>query len=228
MLSARLKTVLHERDISLQEFAEMCDLPLETVRNVYYGKTNDPKLSTAIKMASALNLSVNCLLGKCPHTSAERAIIQNYRTCGKHGKAIIELIARYEARAVKGEREGNTKHKIPCIIPRGEVRKGIIFDLCETKEIETSVTDAFVAIEMIDNNFAPTYCKGDIILFEPRFPKDGELAAFFGADRVFLRKFIEEEGKYRLKCLHPLGEDIVLKRMDAMDYIGTVIEVVRS
>ena len=228
MLSARLKTVLHERDISLQEFAEMCDLPLETVRNVYYGKTNDPKLSTAVKMANALNLSVNCLMGKCSHTPEERAILLNYRSCGRHGKAIIELIARYEARAMRSEREGAEKHKIPCILPRGENRRGIILDLCETIEIETSIKDAFVAIQMTDNDFAPTYCKNDIILFEARCPENGELAAFFGEERVFLRKFIEENGKYRLKCLHPQGEDIILTKLSEMDYIGTVIEVVRS
>lgn len=228
MLSGRLKTILHERDISLQKFAEMCDLPLETVRNVYYGKTNDPKLSTAVKMADALNLSVNCLLGKCSHSSSERTIIQNYRKCGKHGKSIIELTARYEARAMQSEREGMLKHKIPCILPRGEIRKGIVFDLCETTEIETTVKNAFVAIQMTDNDLAPKYCKGDIILFEDRFPETGEITAFFKANKVVLRKFIEENGQYRLKSLYPQYEDIILKRLDDVDYIGTVIEVVRS
>lgn len=228
MLSDRLKALLHERDISLQEFAEMCDLPLETVRNVYYGKTNDPKLSTAVKMASALNLSVNCLLGKCSHTPAERAILQNYRNCGRHGKSIIELIARYEASAVKGERDSVGKHKIPCILPRGEIRKGIVYDLCETNEIEITIEDAFVAIQMTDNDLAPAFCKGDIILFEDRFPENGEMAAFFKENRVYIRKFIEENGQYRLKCLHPHGEDVVLKKLNELDYIGTCIDVVRT
>ena len=228
MLSDRLKALLHERNISLQEFAEMCELPLETVRNVYYGKSSDPKLSTAVKMANALNLGVNCLLGKCSHTLAERVILQNYRNCGKHGKSIIELIARYEASAMKEERECLGKHKIPCIFPRGEIRKGIVFDLCETNEIETTIEAAFVAIQMTDNDLAPVFCRDDIILFEDRFPENGELAAFFKDNRVYIRKFIEENGQYRLKCLHPQGEDIVLKKMNELDYIRTCIDVVRT
>lgn len=228
MLSDRLKTLLHEKGISLQQFAEMCDLPLETVRNVYYGKTNDPKLSTAIKMAGALEMSVNCLLGKCPHTPEERAVLQNYRKCGKHGQAMIQMIARYEAGAIKGERESIEKHKITCFLPRGEARKGIVLDICEREEIETSIKEAFVAIQMQDNDFAPIFCKGDILVFEDRFPEHGERAAFFCGNRMYIRKFLEEEGQYRLKCLHPYGEDLVLKRLDEFDYIGTCIDVLRS
>lgn len=228
MLAERLRSHLNSRNISVAEFAEMCDLPVETVKNVYYGKTDDPKISTVLKMADALQLSVNCFIGRCSHSMAERAIIKNYRSCGKHGKAIIELTARYEASAVKAEREGVEKHKIPCILPRGEIRKGIIYDMCETKEIDISIKEAFVAIQMTSNDLAPAYCKDDIIIFEDRFPENGEMAAFFKADRVYIRRFIEENGMYRLKSLYPQGEDIVLKRLDDINYIGTCVGVIRE
>lgn len=228
MLSERLRSILGERGISISEFAEMCDLPVETVKNVYYGKTADPKLSTALQMAGALNMSVNCLIGKCPHTLQERQIIQNYRACGKHGKSLIELVARYEARATKSDREAKDKHLIPCLVPHGDIRAGIIYENCEVTEIETSAKEAYVSIMMVNNDLAPTYCKDDVILFEDRFPKHGEYAAFFKDSRVYIRKFIEEAGQYRLKCLHRMGEDIVLKRMDQIDYIGTCVDVIRT
>ena len=228
MLGERLRTLLNERNLTVNEFAEMCGLPVETIRNIYYGKSTDPKLSTAFKIADALNLNVNCLMGKCPHTSAERALIHNYRRCGKHGKSVIELSARYEASAIKNEREGIDRHKIPCIMPRGEIRKGIVYDLCETVEIETTIKDAFIAIQMTNNDLAPMYCKNDIIMFEDRIPENGEMSAFFKGDRVYIRKFIEEAGQYRLKCIHKQGEDIILKRLSEIDYIGTVIDVVRE
>ena len=228
MLGERLRKELNTRDLSIQEFAEMCGLPVETIRNIYYGKSIDPKLSTALKIADALQLSVNCMVGKCHHTPSERAIIQNYRSCGKHGKSIIELIARYEASAVKHERDSAIKHKIPCIIPQGDIRKGIIYDLCETVDIETSVNEAYIGIQMNNNDLAPAFCKGDILLFENRFPHHGEMASFYKEDRAYIRKFFEEDGKYRLRCLHKQGEDIVLKRMDEIEYIGTIVGVIRE
>jgi SOS-response transcriptional repressor LexA len=104
----------------------------------------------------------------------------------------------------------------------------MVYDLCDTIEIDTNSHDAYIAIQMTNNDFAPVYCKGDIILFENRFPQHAEYAAFLIADRIYLRKYLEEGKTYRLQCLHKHGEDIVLKRMDEADYIGTIIGVVRE
>lgn len=228
MLSDRLKQLLPERGLSIAEFADMCDLPFETVRNIYYGKTTDPKLSTAVKMAEALNLSINCLLGKCPHTAEEKALITNYRSCGKHGKALIMLSAKYQASAAKADRENKDTHKIRCFIPQSEMGNGVIYESCEIIEIETSIKEAYVAIQITGNNLAPSFCKNDIVLLENRFPRNGEKAAFLKGNKVYIRKFIENSNGYILKSLHDWGEDIPLKRMDEVDYIGTIIGVVRE
>ncbi len=228
MISARLRELLSEKDWSIQHVAEIADLPIETVRNVYYGKTNDPKISTVMKLAKAFNLSVNCMMGECNHTPAERSVLQNYRACGPHGKGLIEFVCRYEATSAKAEREAIGKHQIPCLVPRGDIRNGIIYENCEVVNIETAIADAYVAIIMNNNDLLPMYCKDDILLFENRFPKDGEYAAFYKSERAYIRKYIEEDGQYRLKCLHKRGEDMVLKRMNEIEYIGTCIGVIRT
>ena len=81
---------------------------------------------------------------------------------------------------------------------------------------------------MVSNDLAPTYCKDDVLLFENRFPMNGEKAAFYKGDRIYIRKFLEEGNGYRLKCLHSQDEDIILRRMDEVDYIGTCVDVVRD
>lgn len=227
-LSERMRKLMAERKWTIPYVAKIAELPEETVRNLYYAKTPDPKISTIMKLSQAFNLSANCLMGQCNHTSQERVLLQNYRSCGRHGKSVIELIARYEAGAIKTEREAIDKHKIPCLVPQGDIRKGIVYNSCETIEISVSVSDAYVGIMMNNNDLAPMYCKDDIILFENRFPQNGEYAAFFKDGRAYIRKFIEENKQYRLKCLHSQGTDIVLKRMDEIEYIGTCIDVIRS
>lgn len=228
MISERMKKEMKIRGWTKVHLAKLCDLPLETIRNIYYGKSYDLKLSTALKIADAFDLSLDCMIGKCPHSTSERTIIHNYRNCGHHGKSVIELIARYEASAIKNEREMRGKHKIPCLYPPIDMHNGFVYDLCETNDIETTVPDAYISIQMQGNDFAPIYCKGDILLFKDKFPSQGEVAAFLVGSRVYIRKFYEEDGRYRLKCLHRYGEDIVLKRMDEVDYIGTCIGVVRT
>lgn len=228
MLGQRLREILSTRDISKEEFAEKCDLPIETVRNIYYGKTNDPKISTVMKMAEALGLSVNCLMGQCQHTKEERALLLHFRMCGHHGKSLILLTAKYEALSAKDEREAPDKHKVPCLLPNGEMRNGIIYDNCEIIDVITNIKEAFTAIKMPTNDFAPIYCKNDIILIENKFPANNECAVFYKDGKAYIRKFLEEEGQYRLKCLHRFGEDIIMKRMDQIEYIGTCCGVIRS
>lgn len=228
MLSERLRELLAVRGISKEDFAEMCDLPIETVRNIYYGKTPDPKLSTMLKMSKALDISVNCLVGQCTHSPEERALLQYYKSCGNHGKSLIALTAKYEALTAKAEREAKEKHLIPCLIPQGNIRQGIAFEQCETVEIYTSNMEAFTAIRMINNDLVPFCCKDDVILIANRFPAHNEYAVFYKEGRAYIRKFLEEDNQYRLKCLHNEGTDIICKRMDEIEYVGTCCGIVRT
>lgn len=228
MLGERIRGLLAAQGITKEEFAEMCDLPIETVRNIYYGKTPDPKVSTVLKMSNALNISVNCLMGHCSHSKEERMLLQHYRMCGNHGRSIIELTSKYEALTAREEREATEKHTIPCLIPHGSIRQGIIYDGCETVEIYTTNREAYTAIKMVNNDLVPAYCKGDIILLENRFPDNGEYAVFYREGKAYVRQYLEEGEVYRLKCLHNAGKDIIFKRMDEIEYIGTCCGVVRA
>ena len=228
MLKDRLRAILVTEDMTWQECAEKADVPVETMRNIYYGKTTDPKVSTILQISKALGLSVNCLMGECPHDTVENDILRLYRMCGTHGKSLIHLVAKYEATAANAERRASDKHRIPCLVPIGHEDDGILYNSCEIVEIDTDKANAYVGIKITTNNFAPSYCRDDIILLENRFPMNGEWSVFYKDERAFFRKFMEEEGHYRLECIHGRGEDFVLKRMSEMECVGTCIGVVRT
>ena len=56
---------------------------------------------------------------------------------------------------------------------------------------------------------------------------NGEFAVFYVNEKAYIRKFVEEKDEYRLRCIHDVFDDIVLKRMDEVEYVGTCIGVVR-
>lgn len=228
MLGERLRNILAVRGISKEELAEMCELPVETIRNIYYGKTPDPKTSTVMKISKALNITVNCLLGECSHSSEERALLQFFRSCGNHGKSVILLSAKFEALLARDEREAAGRHSVPCLIPQGDIHQGIVYDKCEVVDIFTSKEEAYVAIKMSNNDLVPAYCKGDILLIANRFPSNNEYGVFYKDGRAYIRQYVEEEKQYRLKCLHNQGKDMVFKRMDEIEYVGTCCGVVRA
>ena len=58
MFSDKIRELMIERDISLTDLAELSGVPFETLRNIYYRKVKDPKVSTAFQLASALEVTV--------------------------------------------------------------------------------------------------------------------------------------------------------------------------
>ncbi len=227
MLNKRLRDILNQKNLTISQFAEMCDLPFETVKNIYYGRTADPKLSTILKMSEVLGTTVNNLAGQCTHTSEEQMLINYFQACGNHGKSVVLFTAKSEAMLTRYERELQDRHKIPCIVPTESMRDGIMYSKCNMLEIYTTSTEAYISLKIIDNDFVPLYCKDDIILLSNRFPNHGEYGVFFVNNKACVRQYLEENNHYILRAIHSFGDDIVLKRLD-VEYIGTCIGVIRE
>lgn len=198
------------------------------MRNIYYGKVTDPKVSTVLAISDALNVTVNYLMGHPIYNPEEASVIKHYRKCGSHGKSIIQLVAKYESEISKSERESSKRHKIPCLIPIGNTGDGIPYTISDVVDVETVIPDAYFAVEITTNHFTPVFCKNDRVLFANQFPENGDIAVFMKNDKAYLRKFIEEEDGYCLKSLNGRGFDILLRRMDEVDCIGTCVGIVRA
>lgn len=230
MLSEQLRQLFIERGITWQECAELADIPLETMRNLYYGKVKDPKVSTLLSLSQALRISVNLLMGESVLSDDEYLLITNYRQCGSHGKSLLQQIAKYEAHTAKFERETSGRHSVPCIIPDTIFRDGMKYSTSEMKDIYTTEPDAFLALKAPNNNWAPKFCKGDIILLKDQFPHHGEDALFTYQDCVYFRKYLEGETEHILRCVNGRHNDLIFKRMDTetLICIGTAIGIVRA
>ena len=226
-LQSTLRGVMKKRNISLYQLAAKSDVPIDTIKNIYYGRISDPKASTLVKLSKALDLSMNYLYGDHLYKDDEREMLHHYRNASPRGKAVIRLFARAESTMADYERASN-KYIIPCLIPIGIVYDGIKYHSCDSIKIETTDPRAYIAIEITTNYFAPAYCEGDRILLENRFPKDTEYAVFVIDECAYLRQYLKNGTSYVLHCLNGRGEDILCSRMDEVDCIGTLIGVVRT
>lgn len=227
MLQDELKDLLKKKKMKYQDLAEAADLPLETVRNIYYGKVTDPKVSTLMAMSKVLNVSVNRLLGERLYTKDEERLIMNYRRCGHHGRSMVMLTANYEAELARHERTAENKYTIPCIVPLDVVHDGVRYSSSEMVDISTDNPCAYIAIEINSNEFAPIFCKGDRILIEDRFPSNGETAVFLIDNMVYCRRFRENDEGYILESLNRHGQDFRYRRMDKVKCVGTCVGVMR-
>ena len=228
MIQKELVYLLDKYGMSKEELAELSGVPLETVRNLYYGRVENPKASTLLAISRVLKVSVNRLAGERLFSSEEEALIMNHRRCSPHGKNMIEFVARFEADLTKHERETENKYKIPCIIPIGAVEDGMRYGSGMIKYVDTIEPKAYLAIECNTNRMSPTYCRGDKILLENRFPNSGESAMFFDHEIIYFRQYVEHDKGYTLKSHCMQLKDLEFKRMDNIKCMGTVIGVIRA
>lgn len=229
MLNENLKRILNEKGMTIQQLAELSDVSVETMKNIYYGRVKDPKISTVTAMAKALNCSIHYLLGDESILSQDEIeLIKNYRNCGNHGKSIISLIGRYESKSAKLERESKMKHSIPCMIPLEKVQDGFMYTSCRVEDVETTVEEAYAAIELTSNAYAPIFYKGDRILIKDAFPENGEQAVFVREGRVYFREFCESSGSCLLKKVHGRSSDFETVKIDELECIGVYVGVIRA
>ena len=228
MLSKRLKEILNEKKISLEYYSQLSGVPMETLRNIYYGRTSNPNIKTVMAMAEALDMTINSLLGvESISNNEERKLINYYRACGKHGKNVILNIAKYEANLMKEVQEEVRQHKILCLKSEQDIFLGQLYNPECPYEIYTNKKEAYIAFETTLNDAAPTYCKGDIILIENRFPRSGEHGVFLKDEKIMIKELIEKKDGYCLKPIHRIGNEILLKKLDSIECLGTCCGLLR-
>lgn len=228
MICDELKFLLNKNKMSHPELAEKADLPHETVRNLYYGKVVDPKVSTMLAISKVLGVTINRLMGEHVYTIDEERLIMNYRRCGHHGRSMIALIANYEAELSRDERNAENKFTIPCIVPIEPIHDGVEYSASKMIDITTDNSEAYIAIQVTSNEFVPIFCKDDRVLFADRFPTNGETAVFFIDGIMYCRQYQEHDDGYLLKALSRHGKDFHMKRLENVKYLGTCVGVIRS
>lgn len=183
-----------------------------------------------MNIAQVLHTSVNWMMGENVYTEEENQLLNNYRQCGAHGKSVLQQVAKYEALIALEEREAPGKHMIPCLVPDSQICDGSKYHTVETKTIYTSEAEAFMALYVPNNNWAPRYCKHDIILLKNCFPMNEEEALFIYHGKIHYRKYIETEKGHILRCITGRKEDLTFQRMDTESLlcIGTTIGIIRA
>lgn len=227
MIAQQLKAELKNRNMTLNDLADIVDIPFETLRNLYYSKVQNPKLSTIVSICDALNVPVDYMLNRNTFADDEFDIIRNYRDCGVHGKSFIKKASHLEAQIARHQRNCTNKHLILCIVPTDFVNDGYVHTSCTFKQLLSPTENSYLAIEINTNNFAPIYCKYDQIVLENRFPSDGEIAVFLYKNKEFIRFFRQNGTQYILESITGRGTNISLDKMDECVCLGTCIDVIR-
>ena len=86
---------ISEKDITLREVAEIADMPFDTLKNFLYKDSVDCKLSTAVKLARAFNVSIDELIGAETINEISRESIAMCRNLPDNALYLVRWYIRY-------------------------------------------------------------------------------------------------------------------------------------
>ena len=86
---------IDEKDITIKDISEESDVPFSTLNTFLYGNSKDIKLSTAVKLAKALNVSIDELIGAETINEVSRESITICRNLPDNALYLIRWYIRY-------------------------------------------------------------------------------------------------------------------------------------
>lgn len=226
-----LRKMLREKKLTLNALSLQADLSEDTLRSIIYGKSQDIKLSTMIKIADVLNCSLDELAGRSPYSTQEQSILNRIRNLPKRSVNVLQFIIELEEHsALYNSKKGTDM--IPVFVPVGNLRDGMFYDCSLYEELDISeypgslksITD--FGIRIVTHNYEPIYYPNDILLFSHnKLPEFHDIVLYIDHEgKIYIRRYLE----YGLEAINGFGKNIPIKEIRNYKALGVVLKAVKE
>ena len=189
---------IEEKDITIKEISEESGIPFSTLNTLLYGNSKDIKLSTAVKLAKALNVSIDELIGAETINEVSRESISICRNLPDNEVYLIRWYIRY----IDSLNKKNEPHRRYVSIMELECNHNGNLKIT-TNYRHIDITDigeeyrskVFFGITMPCDHYMPVYSPYDILLIaNDRNAKTNENVLIRTDGNLFLAKRKVENG----------------------------------
>lgn len=194
-----LCSMMHVKGLTIKSLAVAADLPEDTIKNIRYGRVNDTKCSTVLKLADALNCTTDELLGRNHMDLTEVNMIKAFRRLTSGSKEFVLSVLHFEDTLSETYNEYSPfKNEIVVFKPTGHMEDGMIYDSSSFVSIDArdyikkyGQDKIHCGIYITNNSFQPAYHQGDIVLVCNRPPRSGDIAILIHqpSGRIYVRKY---------------------------------------
>ena len=191
-----LRSKLKEKKLTLNILSDLSDLSEDTLRSIIYGKSQDIKLSTIIKIADVFNCSIDELVNHNTHSPQTRKIITQLQRLPERSIQFIQIIVTLEEKRLLLH---STKGQliIPIIIPKCSIKDGMFYEsghinYLDISEYPAPLRKAAAFGLFIQSSFyEPIFFPNDILLFSlNKQPQFNDIILFItDYGQLFIRKY---------------------------------------
>lgn len=222
--------VIEGKAITVKELSEVADIPFSTLSSFLYGDNMDCKLSTAVKLARALEVSVDELIGAETIESVTRDSLKTCRTLPKHALYLIRYFINHQKTIY--ENLPSDEKVISVFCPhtvRGRLVSTNVVEPCSANKLPDQIkTSVYAGIRIPEEyeHFMPYYAPEEIILIAAdREALDGERCVVTHEERIFIvtKKSYIEDGKKKWKYVALMNNKIVIPANEIDEKLGYVV-----
>lgn len=189
---------IDDKDITMSDISKSSGVPMSTLNNFLYGNSQDANLSNAIKLAKALEVSIDELVGAETIPELSRESLRMCRELPDNDLILIRWFIRYLHQLNQGL-EPNKRY-VSVMMPKqdnnGNFEVTADYEKVEITELEEPLrSKVFMGFHIICDHYMPYYGTGDVILIaNDRPPKFNEHAVVRVGKYLFIIQRIVENG----------------------------------
>lgn len=230
-----LLTYVEQKEISLADIANEADISVETLKTLLYGKATDCKLSTAVSLAKALQLSVDELVG-CGTISPQMCeSIQTVRNLPSNYVSFFRWSIKYHEQTLREHKASVKAINImwPECMANGNLQMTNNFELMDISDLADEIRyKIFMGVRIPCEHYMPVFSEGEILLLaNDRMPLQNEMVVVVnnGFLRIVKRKEIRDENNQKRIAFYTVRKGDFMAYEEELDYlIGYVVKRVTA
>jgi len=221
-------TLLNANGCTLKELSEKADMPYETLKSFLYGVSKDCKLSTAVKIARAFDLSIDEIVGAGTLDTRARESFYICRTLPDYVVYLIRSFIRHQHKI--HSQFDNESINIPVLLPEYAnghlITTNITTTVCIDHLNDNLKSKVALGLQIPCEHYEPYYMPNEIVLLSvDRDGLSGErcIVSYKGNYFFALKRSYIEDGIKKWKYISMMdGKSEVLKH-EIDDKIGYVV-----
>ena len=125
-VSTGLRNMMKLRKLTISELADESNIPEDTIKSIRSGKTRNPGIQTIIRLADAMQCSIDELIGHKLNSTEEMEFLSAWKKLDQHGRKLVQAITDIE---VSDRHQISSSNRlISCIVSSNNLGDGFLYD----------------------------------------------------------------------------------------------------
>lgn len=191
-----------DRGMTIVDIANKSDIPINTINSFLHKISNDMKVSNVAKIAKALNVSIDELVGADTMPNLTKESLAVCRTLPENDLYLVRWFIRYLTN-LNNKSEPNKRY-ISAIIPTltndGDFKISANYEKIEITDLKEPLrSKVFVGCKIVSDHYMPHYAPNDVILIANDRPANHNENIIIRVDKyLYIAKKRMEDGVSKL------------------------------